>query len=109
MRRFRRRRSAFFGCERRLMGYSKVNVHELEPAGPGGAVRFVRRELDLLAFGINWFELAPNADGRRHNELKLIRSALHSYLDDFGHNEADVMREIKQLLEKLPYHERFFE
>jgi len=50
------------------MGYSKVNVHDLEPAGPGGSVRFVRRELDLLAFGINWFELAPNADGRHHNE-----------------------------------------
>jgi hypothetical protein len=50
------------------MGYSKVNVHELEPAGPGGAVRFVRRELDLLAFGINWFELAPNTDGYRHDE-----------------------------------------
>jgi hypothetical protein len=43
------------------------------------------------------------------DELKLIRSALHSYLDDFGHNEADVLREIKALLEKLPYHERFFE
>ncbi len=43
------------------------------------------------------------------DELKLIRSALHSYLDDFGHNEADVLREIKQLLDKLPYHERFFE
>ena len=43
------------------------------------------------------------------NELKLIRSALHSYLDDFGHNEADVLREIKQLLDKLPYHERFFD
>ena len=35
------------------MGYSRVNVHDLEPAGPGGVVRFVRRELDLLAFGIN--------------------------------------------------------
>ena len=42
-------------------------------------------------------------------ELKLIRSALHSYLDDFGHEEADVLREIKRLLNKLPYHERFFE
>jgi hypothetical protein len=42
-------------------------------------------------------------------ELKLVRSALHAYLDDFGHEEADVLREIKQLLEKLPYHERFFE
>ena len=44
-----------------------------------------------------------------NEELKLVRSALHSYLDDFGHGEADVLREIKQLLEKLPYHERFFE
>ena len=31
------------------MGYSKVNVHEIEPAGPGGAVRFVRRELGVEA------------------------------------------------------------
>jgi hypothetical protein len=43
------------------------------------------------------------------DELKLVRTALHSHLDDFGHEEADVLREIKQLLEKLPYHERFFE
>jgi hypothetical protein len=42
-------------------------------------------------------------------ELKLVRTALHAYLDDFGHEEADVLREIKELLEKLPYHERFFE
>ena len=33
------------------MSYSIVNVEELEPAGPGGAVRFVRRELGLLGFG----------------------------------------------------------
>jgi hypothetical protein len=44
-----------------------------------------------------------------NDELKLIRSALRSYLDDFGHEEADVLRKIKELLEKLPYHERFFE
>jgi len=44
-----------------------------------------------------------------NDELKLIRSALHSYLDDFCHKEADVLRDIKQLLEKLPYHEQFFE
>ena len=50
------------------MGYSKVNVHDLEPAGPGGAIRFVRRELDLLAFGINWFEIPPNGNGHHHNE-----------------------------------------
>jgi len=35
-------------------------------------------------------------------ELKLVRAALHSYLDDFGHEEADVLRSIKELLAKLP-------
>jgi hypothetical protein len=43
------------------------------------------------------------------DELRLLRSALHAYLDDFGHEEADLLRQIKQLIEKLPYHERFFE
>jgi hypothetical protein len=36
------------------------------------------------------------------DELKLLRAALHSYLDDFGHEEADVLRRIKELLAKLP-------
>ena len=35
-------------------------------------------------------------------ELRLLREALHSYLDDFGHEEADVLRRIKDLLAKLP-------
>ncbi len=44
-----------------------------------------------------------------NDELKLVRNALHAYLDDFGHDEAEVLRDLKQLLEKLPYHERFFD
>jgi hypothetical protein len=36
------------------------------------------------------------------DELRLLQSALHSYLDDFGHEEADVVRRIKELLAKLP-------
>lgn len=36
------------------------------------------------------------------DELRIMRSALHAYLDDFGHEEADVLRWIKQLLAKLP-------
>ena len=35
-------------------------------------------------------------------ELCLLHAALHSYLDDFGHDEADVLRLIKQLIAKLP-------
>jgi hypothetical protein len=36
------------------------------------------------------------------DELRILLSALHAYLDDFGHEEADVLRKIKQLLAKLP-------
>jgi hypothetical protein len=35
-------------------------------------------------------------------ELRLLQAALHSYLDDFGHEEADVLRQIKALIAKLP-------
>jgi hypothetical protein len=38
-------------------------------------------------------------------ELRLVHAALQSYLDDFGHEEADVLREIKALLAKLPAEE----
>jgi len=35
-------------------------------------------------------------------ELRLIHAALHAYLDDFGHEEADVLRALKALIAKLP-------
>jgi hypothetical protein len=35
-------------------------------------------------------------------ELRLVRAALHAYLEDFGHNEADVLRAVKHVLAKLP-------
>lgn len=35
-------------------------------------------------------------------QLKITYSALHSLLDDFGHEESDVMRVIHEVLEKLP-------
>ena len=50
------------------MGYSMINVEDIEPSGPGDAVRFVRRELGVQAFGINWFEIPPGAEGREHDE-----------------------------------------
>jgi hypothetical protein len=36
------------------------------------------------------------------DELRLLRAALHAYLDDFGHEEAEVLRALKALLAKLP-------
>jgi quercetin dioxygenase-like cupin family protein len=50
------------------MGYSIVHADEVQGAGPGGAVRFVRRELGVEAFGVNWFELPPGAVGHEHDE-----------------------------------------
>jgi mannose-6-phosphate isomerase-like protein (cupin superfamily) len=50
------------------MGYTTVNIEEIEGAGPGGAVRFVRKVLGVEAFGVNWFELPPNVAGREHDE-----------------------------------------
>jgi hypothetical protein len=35
------------------------------------------------------------------DELQLLHAALHAYLNDFGHEEADVLRRIKALLAKL--------
>ena len=36
------------------------------------------------------------------DDLRLLHAALHSYLDDFGHEEADVLRRIKELMARLP-------
>ena len=36
------------------------------------------------------------------DELRLVRAALNAFLEDFGHDEADVLRQLKQLLAKLP-------
>ena len=36
------------------------------------------------------------------DELRLVHAALRSFLDDFGHDEVDVLRRIKALIAKLP-------
>ena len=36
------------------------------------------------------------------DELRLLRAALHSFFDDFGHEEADVLARIRSLMAKLP-------
>ncbi len=55
-----------------------------------------RRRRDELAFRrMNTIELTDE-------ELQIIHAALHAYLDDFGHEEADLLRKIKALIAKLP-------
>jgi len=52
------------------MGYSAVNVDDVELGGRSGQVRFIRRALGVGAFGINWFELPPDAVGHEHDEVE---------------------------------------
>jgi hypothetical protein len=35
-------------------------------------------------------------------ELRLVRAALTAYLEDFGHEEADILRALKRILSRLP-------
>ncbi len=34
-------------------------------------------------------------------ELRLVTNAVRSFLEDFGHEEADLLRKLKELLTKL--------
>ena len=52
------------------MGFSVVDVADLEGEGPGGAVRKVRRALGARAFGFNYFTLPPNVAGREHDHAE---------------------------------------
>lgn len=53
-----------------MASYSFVDVSDLPAGGPGGMVRFVRKELGAQAFGFNYFELPPGAEGLEHDETE---------------------------------------
>jgi quercetin dioxygenase-like cupin family protein len=71
------------------MGYSIVNVDQLEPSGPGGAVRRIRRALGVEAFGINWFELPPGTEGKEHDETASGQEEVSVVLRGAGHWRVD--------------------
>lgn len=43
----------------------------------------------------------PRGIGLDAEDLRILEAALHSYLDDFGHDEADVLRQAKATLAKV--------
>jgi quercetin dioxygenase-like cupin family protein len=51
-----------------MAAYDVVDVAEIEPRGPGGVVRFVRKALGVRAFGFNYFEFPPDHLGHEHDE-----------------------------------------
>ena len=61
-----------------------VQVDDLPPEGPGGSVRFVRRHLGVGAFGINWFEIPSNAEGRQHNEEETQQEEVNVIISGAG-------------------------
>jgi quercetin dioxygenase-like cupin family protein len=71
------------------MSYSVVNIDDIEGAGPGGAVRFVRRELGVEAFGINWFDLAAGAKGPEHDETVSEQEEVSVVVRGSGHWRVD--------------------
>jgi quercetin dioxygenase-like cupin family protein len=71
------------------VGYSVLNVEDVEGSGPGGAVRFVRRELGVEAFGINWFELAPGIEGFEHDETRSGQEEVAVVVSGSGHWRID--------------------
>ena len=75
------------------------------PEGSVPALRFVysRGKAGTDTFGISplGYARTMHTIELTDDELKLVLAAVHSYLDDFGHEEADVLRRVKQLLAKL--------
>jgi mannose-6-phosphate isomerase-like protein (cupin superfamily) len=67
------------------MSYSAVHVDDIEGSGPGGAVRFVRKQLGCEAFGINWFELPPDTDGFAHDEAESGQEEVLVVIAGSGH------------------------
>ncbi|MGZ4482150.1 MAG: hypothetical protein ACXVY5_08075 [Gaiellales bacterium] len=39
---------------------------------------------------------------RSREDIRLVRAAWMSFLEDFGHDEADMLRALKSILSKLP-------
>ena len=71
------------------MGYSTVNVDDIEGAGPGGAVHFVRRVLGVEAFGVNWFEIPPNSPGLEHDESETQQEEVNVIVRGWGVYRVD--------------------
>ncbi len=71
------------------MSYSVVHIDDIEPSGPTGAVRFVRRELGVEAFGINRFDLPAGSEGFEHDEAGTRQEEVSVVIRGGGHWRVD--------------------
>lgn len=59
--------------------YGVVNFGELD-----GTVKKVRKALGVTAFGVNYFDLAPRAEGLEHNETRSNQEEVYVYVKGSG-------------------------
>ncbi|HYW28529.1 MAG TPA: cupin domain-containing protein [Gaiellales bacterium] len=71
------------------MPYTVRHIDDIQPSSPGGAVRFVRRELGVQAFGINRFDLPPNSAGKEHDESATGQEEVSVVIAGSGHWTVD--------------------
>ncbi|HEV8250529.1 MAG TPA: cupin domain-containing protein [Gaiellaceae bacterium] len=71
------------------MGFSVVDVADLEGEGPGGAVRKVRRALGARAFGFNYFTLGPGVVGREHDHAEQRQEEVYFVVKGSGTMRVD--------------------
>ena len=71
------------------MGWDAVDVKALEPGGPGGMVRFVRKALGARAFGFNYFTLPAHAVGREHDHADTNLEEVYVVLEGSGVMKVD--------------------
>ena len=69
--------------------YSVVDVDDVDPGGPSGAVRFLRRAVGATAFGFNWFDLPPGSSGPEHDETRTKQEEVMIVLLGGGTLEID--------------------
>jgi|SRR5215210_3337012 len=71
------------------MAYDYTDVSELEPSGPGGMVRLVRKELHGRAFGFNYFVFPPNQEGREHDHAEARQEEVYFVVKGGGTMRLD--------------------
>ena len=64
-------------------GWIRRTVAELSRSS-GGAVRFVRRDMEITAFGVQLFELAPGRASPEHTEGRSGQEELYVGLEGSG-------------------------
>ena len=71
-------------------GVYEQELGHADPDWPAWYAKFIVDRLDQ-----------PRGIGLDAEDLRILEAALHSYLDDFGHEEADVLRQVKSTLAKV--------